>query len=174
MDGRRPASVVLGVLAGYALSRGIIERREAAGGLTDRQREILAAVAAGRTTKEIALELGITPASVNTHIRRARVTLGVPTRAAAAVLVWGQAVTAPARPRASALSSRARTTSVTRSSNGTPRSSAPRSIISRLTARANALSFIFLRTDAASTSRTALDGFTSATAVTKPQSSSTA
>jgi len=64
---------VLGVLAGYALSRGIIERREAAGGLTDRQREILAAVAAGRTTKEIALELGITPASVNTHIRRARV-----------------------------------------------------------------------------------------------------
>ena len=45
---------------------------------------------------------------------------------------------------------------------------------SRSTARANALSFIFFRTDCGVTSATALLGRTNATAVMKPVSSSTA
>ncbi|TMG46118.1 MAG: helix-turn-helix transcriptional regulator [Chloroflexi bacterium] len=174
MHGQRTASLLLGLVAGYVFSRRVLDRRAVEGALTDRQREILRAVAAGRTTKEIASEFGITPASVNTHIRRARMSLGVPTRAAAAARVTGQVLVVPWRPRRSAAASMARTTSATRSSNGRPRASAPFNIMSRLTARANALSFIFFRTEEGSTSRTALDGLTSATAVTNPQSSSTA
>ncbi|HKC90761.1 MAG TPA: helix-turn-helix transcriptional regulator, partial [Candidatus Limnocylindria bacterium] len=115
MSGRDAASIVCGVLAGYLFSRGVIARRAPTDPLSDRQREILIAVAAGRTTKEIALALGITPNSVNTHIRRARATLGVTTRAAAAARVFGQAAT-PRRPSRSAAASIARTTSPTRSS----------------------------------------------------------
>lgn len=102
MDFRGAVSVVLGFVAGYVVARRVIERRVGDDPLSYRQREILAAVARGWTTKEIALDLGITPTSVNTHIRRARKSLGVGTRAAAAALVGGQAGTTPARPRRSA------------------------------------------------------------------------
>ncbi|TME95683.1 MAG: helix-turn-helix transcriptional regulator [Chloroflexi bacterium] len=175
MDGRAALAFALGALLGFALSRRILVRRPRPHDvLSGRQLEILRAVAAGKTTKVIAAEAGISETSVNTHIRRARRVLGVPTRAAAAAAVTGQTVATPASPRRSATRSSARTTSPTSSSNGMSMSWAPLSIISRLTARANALSFIFLRTEGASTSRTALDGFTRATAVTNPQSSSTA
>src|SRR5207253_2638007 len=83
---------------------------------------------------------------------------GAQPRAAAAARVTGHGVVVPSRPRRRAASSNARTTSEMRSSNGTPISSAPFSIMSRLTARAKALSFIFFRTDLASTSRTAFEG----------------
>src|SRR5207249_10132872 len=140
--------MVVGVLAGYVVARRVLARRaRSIAALTDRQREALRAVAGGLSTKEIASHLGITEASVNTHIRRARMSLGVPTRAAAAARVTGHVVVVPSRPRRSAASSIARTTSTMRSSNGMPMSSAPFSIMSRLTARAKALSFIFLRTD---------------------------
>ncbi|TMC76303.1 MAG: helix-turn-helix transcriptional regulator [Chloroflexi bacterium] len=172
---QRAASMVVGLFAGYVVARRVLARRaRSAAALTDRQREVLRAVAGGLSTKEIASLLGITEASVNTHIRRARTILGAPTRAAAAARLTGHVVVVPSRPRRSAASSMARTTSATRSSNGMPISSAPFSIMSRLTARAKALSFIFFRTEVASTSRTAFEGFTSATAVTNPQSSSTA
>src|SRR5207248_10461925 len=115
VGGRRAASVVWGVGAGYLFSRGVLGGRAARDRRTERQREVLIAVAARRTTKEIALALGITPNSVNTHIRRARATLGVTTRAAAAARVVGQAAT-PSRPSRSATASIARTTSPTRSS----------------------------------------------------------
>ena len=68
----------------------------------------------------------------------------------------------------------ASTTSWTCSSNGTPSSSAPRSMSSRLTARANALSFIFFLNDAGVTLAMRLSGRTSATAEAKPVTSSTA
>jgi DNA-binding CsgD family transcriptional regulator len=104
VDGRSAISLILGVALGYTVARRVLCDRGTASraALTDRQREILRAVALGRTTKEIALELGITPASVNTHIRRAMSELGVPTRAAAAVRVADQALTVPASPRLSA------------------------------------------------------------------------
>ena len=60
------------------------------------------------------------------------------------------------------------------SSSGNPSSSAPRLRSSRLTARANALSFIRFSTDPASRSSTLFDGRTSAAAVTNPDISSQA
>ena len=60
------------------------------------------------------------------------------------------------------------------SSRSTPSSAAPSTTSSRFTPRANALSFIFFRTERASTSCTLRDGRTSAVAVIRPVSSSTA
>src|SRR5262249_59959110 len=60
------------------------------------------------------------------------------------------------------------------SSRSMPRSAAPLMMSSRLTLRAKALSFIFLRTDLASTSASDLLGLTSAEAVMKPEISSQA
>src|SRR5579864_5556576 len=54
------------------------------------------------------------------------------------------------------------------SSRSTPRSRAPFTMSSRLTVRAKALSFIFLRTDFASTSANDFPGLTSAQAVMNP------
>src|SRR6267142_4235821 len=100
------------MVAGYLLARRVLARgSESVTALTDRQREVLRAVAGGLSTKEIAIHLGITEASVNTHIRRARLSLGVPTRATAAARVTGHVVVVPSRPRRSAASSIARTTS---------------------------------------------------------------
>src|SRR5207245_9762687 len=95
--------MVVGVIAGYVLARRVVARRaRSVAALTDRQREVLRAVAGGLSTKEIAKLLGISEASVNTHIRRARSILGAPTRAAAAARVTGHGVVVPSRPRRSA------------------------------------------------------------------------
>ena len=55
--------------------------------ITDRQTEILRLVARGMTSKENARHEGITLNTVNTHVRRARSSLGVGTRAAAVAVV---------------------------------------------------------------------------------------
>ncbi|HUQ41710.1 MAG TPA: helix-turn-helix transcriptional regulator [Candidatus Limnocylindrales bacterium] len=55
--------------------------------VTSRQIEILRLVARGMTSKEIARHEGISLHTVNTHVRRARSTLGVGTRAAAVALI---------------------------------------------------------------------------------------
>jgi DNA-binding CsgD family transcriptional regulator len=55
--------------------------------LTDRQVEIIRLVARGMSSKEIAQHEGISLHSVNTHVRRARSTLGVGNRAAAVAVV---------------------------------------------------------------------------------------
>lgn len=155
MDVRGPAWLALGVFVGWSVSRRVLlDRSRADFALTDRQIEILWLVARGLTTKEIARREGISPHSVSTHIRRACRTLGVPTRAAAAAIVWRgtDQLVVPARPSRSATSLIAAITSVVSSSNGIAMSSAPLSIISRLTARAKALSFIFFFTEVTSTS----------------------
>jgi DNA-binding CsgD family transcriptional regulator len=65
--------MVVGVLAGYVVARRVLARRaRSVAALTDRQREVLRAAAGGLSTKEISELLGISAASVNTHIRRAR------------------------------------------------------------------------------------------------------
>src|SRR5438477_13090645 len=109
--------MVVGLVAGYVVARRILARRvRSITALTDRQREVLRAVAGGLSTKEIALLLGISEASVNTHIRRARTILGAPTRAPAAARVTDHVVVVPSWPRRTAASSNARTTSELRSS----------------------------------------------------------
>lgn len=64
-----------------ASARARVER------LTERERECLRLVATGRSSKKIGRVLGISPASVDTHIVRARTKLGVRDRRAAADLV---------------------------------------------------------------------------------------
>jgi len=54
--------------------------------LTPREREVLAALAAGGTNKEIAIALGITPGTVKTHVERLIGKLGVRDRTQAAIL----------------------------------------------------------------------------------------
>ena len=113
--------LVLGGLVGWSWARGVLEARVMTGGITDRQAEILALVARGMSSKQIAVETGITEHSVNTHIRRATRTLGVGSRAAAAAAITTRRRQAgtPARPRRSATPTSAPTTSAMSSSNGT-------------------------------------------------------
>ncbi|WP_186778905.1 helix-turn-helix transcriptional regulator [Streptomyces salinarius] len=54
------------------------------GGLSPRELQVLAEVAAGRTNREIAQRLHITPRTVGTHIEHILAKLGLPNRAAAA------------------------------------------------------------------------------------------
>jgi DNA-binding CsgD family transcriptional regulator len=54
--------------------------------LSPRQREILALVAAGRTSKEIASSLGISESTVNWHLTRAFARLGASSRAEAVAI----------------------------------------------------------------------------------------
>src|SRR5690606_29841852 len=49
--------------------------------LTEREREIVAWVATGRSNEEIAAELVVSPATVRTHVSRAMVKLGARDRA---------------------------------------------------------------------------------------------
>ncbi len=110
--------IVIGALCGWTYARRVIVLRSHDSVVSRRQSEILALVACGMSTKEIAHREGISEHSVNTHIRRACRALGVPSRAAA-VAALGQAPATPARPRRSATRVRAVTTSPTSSSNGT-------------------------------------------------------
>mgnify|MGYP002779452937 CR=1 FL=1 len=54
--------------------------------LTPRERDVLSALAAGGTNKEIAIALGITPGTVKTHVERLIGKLGVRDRTQAAIL----------------------------------------------------------------------------------------
>lgn len=52
--------------------------------LTARQKQVLSLVASGKTNKEIAKELGVSPFTVRIHVSSLLKVLGVPTRSAAA------------------------------------------------------------------------------------------
>ena len=63
--------------------------------LTEREREIMALVAAGRSNDEIAAELFISPATVKTHVSRAMSKLGARDRAQLVVLAYESGLVAP-------------------------------------------------------------------------------
>jgi DNA-binding NarL/FixJ family response regulator len=65
--------------------------RDAAGGLTARQAEVLCLVARGRTDRQIAAALGLSAETVGRHLSRIYRTLGVTSRAAAAAVRHGLA-----------------------------------------------------------------------------------
>ena len=64
---------------------------------TTREREILALLATGSTDAEIAGLLGLSPATVQTHVRNAKTKLGARTRAQAVALAIAQGIIAPRR-----------------------------------------------------------------------------
>jgi DNA-binding NarL/FixJ family response regulator len=78
-----------------ASARKLLEKHN----LTAREAEVLSWVAAGKTNRDIAEILGMSPRTVNKHLEHIYVKLGVETRAAAAAIAV-QAMTAPSPPRA--------------------------------------------------------------------------
>ena len=56
--------------------------------LTDREREVMAAMASGATTSGIAFELGISPATVKTHVKNILSKLGVHSKVEAFGVAW--------------------------------------------------------------------------------------
>jgi DNA-binding NarL/FixJ family response regulator len=73
-------SVTRRVIAEFAAGRRVTPHPRI-GELTDREREMAAWVATGRSNDEIAAALGVSPATVRTHVSRAMVKLGARDRA---------------------------------------------------------------------------------------------
>jgi len=63
--------------------------------LTEREREVMALVAAGRNNDEIAAELYVSPATAKTHVSRAMSKLGARDRAQLVVLAYETGLVAP-------------------------------------------------------------------------------
>jgi DNA-binding CsgD family transcriptional regulator len=62
---------------------------------TAREREVLAMLATGATDGEIADRLGLSPATVQTHVRNAKTKLGARNRTQAVALAVAQGLIAP-------------------------------------------------------------------------------
>jgi DNA-binding NarL/FixJ family response regulator len=63
--------------------------------LTDREREVLVAVAAGRSNQELARDLYVSPATVKTHVSRLLAKLGARDRAQLVVIAYESGVVVP-------------------------------------------------------------------------------
>jgi DNA-binding NarL/FixJ family response regulator len=69
--------------------------------LTDREREVMALVAAGLTNDEIAAELVVSPATAKTHVSRAMTKLNARDRAQLVVFAYESGLVAPSHKRGS-------------------------------------------------------------------------
>src|SRR5205823_1070411 len=79
--GRLDASAVDAVLAAAGQTRG--KRRAGPAGLTPREIEVLALIARGASTRQVAQRLSITPKTAETHIERIYAKTGASTRSTA-------------------------------------------------------------------------------------------
>jgi DNA-binding NarL/FixJ family response regulator len=68
------------------------DRRRGPEGLTTREREVLKAVAAGASTNEIAADLHITPATVQSHVKNVLMKLGVHSKVEAVRIAWREGI----------------------------------------------------------------------------------
>jgi HD-GYP domain-containing protein (c-di-GMP phosphodiesterase class II) len=80
-EGRLDADAVDAVLAAAGQSRG--KRRTGPAGLTPREIEVLALIARGASTRQVAQRLSITPKTAETHIERIYAKTGATTRSTA-------------------------------------------------------------------------------------------
>ncbi len=71
------------------------DRSEMLEGMTDREREVLVLVAAGKSNHEIAEELYLSPATVKTHVNRAMQKLGVHDRAGLVIAAYESGLVKP-------------------------------------------------------------------------------
>jgi HD-GYP domain-containing protein (c-di-GMP phosphodiesterase class II)/DNA-binding CsgD family transcriptional regulator len=93
-SGRLDADSVSAAMTACGMPRRPLPTQAAASSLqvvTQREREVLGHLARGRSNKEIAQKLGISPSTAGTHVENLYRKLGVSTRAAAALVAskWG-------------------------------------------------------------------------------------
>lgn len=69
------------------------ERTPTAADLSTRERQILAGIAAGLSAKDIAAQLGVMPATIDSHKRNIRTKLGIDSMAE--LIVWAQSLRSP-------------------------------------------------------------------------------
>ena len=94
------AGLISGWYDNYSAVLEVPERVRASSALdelTDREREVVALVAAGLTNEEIAEHLVISPATARTHVSRAMVKVGARDRAQLVVLAYESGLVAPGR-----------------------------------------------------------------------------
>ena len=97
-----------GALLSPSVTRRLIEEVVARGAqrgpspsleaLTDREREVMVLVAAGRSNEEIAAQLVISPSTAKTHVSRAMLKLGARDRAQLVVFAYETGLVQPGSP----------------------------------------------------------------------------
>ncbi len=101
--GSAPAPAGSGPAGSATRGRGNLPRPAALApglaSLTEREREIVALVAAGLSNDEIAAELVVSPLTAKTHVSRAMIKLGARDRAQLVVLAYENGLAEPGHPR---------------------------------------------------------------------------
>lgn len=94
--GRIDPAAAAAVLAAAGLAAGAGAARALPAGLSEREAEVLGQLARGRSNKEIARRLGISPKTVGRHLENVYAKAGVRTRAGATMFAMTHGLVAPA------------------------------------------------------------------------------